>query len=129
MRITYRGVLKMMNSRTKRKRTEPMARKNEKVAALLNMYWERVDMAPLGPGPALVDLVSWRTGIGTCNDEPNDAIRPKDEADGKPNTATHHCAHSAEPEQLPISFSSHLQSSDVRTSLSKQRSVFFKLRR
>jgi len=33
--------------------TDPMARKNENVAALLSMYWERVARNPRGPGPAL----------------------------------------------------------------------------
>jgi hypothetical protein len=33
--------------------TDPIARKNEKVAALLSMYWESVARNPRGPGPAL----------------------------------------------------------------------------
>lgn len=34
--------------------TDPIARKNENVAALLNMYWERVARMPRGPAPPLV---------------------------------------------------------------------------
>jgi len=33
--------------------TEPMERKNEKVAALLSIYCESVAIAPLGPAPPL----------------------------------------------------------------------------
>lgn len=35
------------------KRTEPIARKNENVAALLSMYCERVARKPRGPAPPL----------------------------------------------------------------------------
>jgi hypothetical protein len=35
--------------------TDPMARKNENVAALLSMYWESVARKPRGPGPALLE--------------------------------------------------------------------------
>ena len=37
----------------KRRRTDPMARKNENVAALLSMYCERVARKPRGPAPPL----------------------------------------------------------------------------
>jgi hypothetical protein len=33
--------------------TEPIERKNPKVAALLSMYCDKVDMAPRGPAPPL----------------------------------------------------------------------------
>jgi len=33
--------------------TEPIERKKPKVAALLSMYCDRVDIAPLGPAPPL----------------------------------------------------------------------------
>jgi len=33
--------------------TDPMAKKNENVAALLSMYWDSVARNPLGPGPDL----------------------------------------------------------------------------
>ena len=39
--------------RKKRSRTDPMARKNENVAALLSMYCERVARKPRGPAPPL----------------------------------------------------------------------------
>jgi hypothetical protein len=35
------------------KRTEPIDKKNEKVAALLSMYCDSVDRAPRGPAPPL----------------------------------------------------------------------------
>jgi hypothetical protein len=38
----------------KRKRTDPMARKKENVAALLSMYCERVARKPRGPAPPLL---------------------------------------------------------------------------
>jgi hypothetical protein len=35
--------------------TDPIARKNEKVAALLSMYCDSVARRPRGPAPCLVD--------------------------------------------------------------------------
>lgn len=33
--------------------TEPIERKKPNVAALLSMYWDKVDIAPRGPAPPL----------------------------------------------------------------------------
>jgi len=37
----------------RKKRTDPMAKKNEKVAALLSIYCDSVARAPRGPAPPL----------------------------------------------------------------------------
>jgi hypothetical protein len=42
----------------KKTQTDPMARKNEKVAALLSIYWDRVARNPRGPAPCLVQRYS-----------------------------------------------------------------------
>ena len=42
-----------MKKRIYEGRTDPMARKNENVAALLSMYCESVARKPLGPAPCL----------------------------------------------------------------------------
>lgn len=43
--------------------TEPIERKKPKVAALLSMYCDKVDIAPLGPAPPL------REGSKRCTEQ------------------------------------------------------------
>lgn len=47
-------------AREKEARTDPMARKNEKVAALLSMYWDSVATKPRGPAPPLCTQSNFR---------------------------------------------------------------------
>lgn len=75
--------------------TEPIARKNENVAALLSMYCESVARAPLGPAPPLLmdspvqsDVCDW----GRVS--PEDSVRTKNEANGETDTSTHEGTHS-----------------------------------
>lgn len=78
---------------SRKTRTEPMARKKEKVAALLSMYCESVAMNPLGPDPFL-----WARSGGPRQKRKKanvleDAVRAKDEADGQADAAPHESTH------------------------------------
>ena len=93
-----------------RVRTEPMARKKPKVAALLSMYWDNVGKAPRGPAPPLEKLKTneRRESVGdpvrrsvrvggesrSEYDAPQNTERPEDESDREPYTCTHHGTHS-----------------------------------
>lgn len=74
--------------------TEPMERKNPKVAALLSMYWDSVGRIPRGPAPPLYAFRQrLRTGV-LFGIVPEDSIASKDEAYCETDTNTGEASHS-----------------------------------
>ena len=55
-----------------------MAKKNENVAALLNMYWDSVARKPRGPAPVLKQMFHLPLG-NIINYIPEDAVRSENE--------------------------------------------------
>lgn len=77
------------------KLTEPMARKKEKVAALLSMYCESVGRTPRGPAPPLINASMFNVPFGSITyDSPQNAIRAEDETNCEPHSTTHERPHS-----------------------------------
>ena len=73
--------------------TDPIARKNENVAALLSMYCESVPKNPRGPTPPLRSMSKESVKIiKIC--KPEDTIRPEDKTNSKADTTTHKSSHS-----------------------------------
>lgn len=84
-------------SRYRERRTDPMARKNENVAALLSMYCDSVARRPRGPAPPLVKsgattLANPVTGMERT--VPDDTPRAEDESNGEANASPHERPHS-----------------------------------
>jgi hypothetical protein len=87
--------------------TDPMARKNENVAALLSMYCESVARNPRGPAPPLSFQVQakiqtrgrmsgdldGRTMKQGNENQPDDSPRTKNKSNRQPNTTTHQSTH------------------------------------
>ena len=80
----------------RRVRTEPIARKNENVAALPSIYCESVGRTPRGPAPPLPSIRVQDVSRGSLmKNSPQDAEASKQESHGETHTRAHYRPHSA----------------------------------
>lgn len=74
--------------------TDPIARKNENVAALLSMYCESVARNPRGPAPPLEEEFEMGSVEDDRENTPQDTPRPKDKTNSETNATAHKRTHS-----------------------------------